>query len=512
MSLERAAAQIDDPAATRDDRPRLHLTPPAGWMNDPNGLIQWGGRFHVFYQHNPDAPHWDRISWGHAVSDDLVSWEHWPVAIEPDPSGADACGCWSGCIVDDAGTPTMLYTGVREDQGLRRASICLARSHDGLRTWDRGPNGPVIDGAPDGYAPDLFRDPFVWRDDKGWAMLVGAGAIDSADISQDTGAVLLYRSQDLVRWDFRGPFLSAADLPTTLDAGGPCWECPQLTWVGDQAVLILSIMDPAPDARPSHVIGITGRVDGDRFRPGSVTRLDAGPDFYAPAVMTVPGDGPLLFGWVPEDPPGPTDRRDWAGSMTTPRQVALGADGLPTILPASAFRALRGPVQSYGPHEIRSDDPPWPNAATPDRAFEAVAWIGATDRAAVVMELRDHRLAPEARIVFDSLARHVSITRRGSVDAGGPIAETSLVVPARAPGDHGIDLRLLVDGSMLEIFIDERISATLRLPTAAVTGERRLTVAVQHGQATIRLLDVWPLSRSPDQSGGGSAAVDVTST
>ncbi|MGP1673704.1 MAG: hypothetical protein ACTS8Z_00640, partial [Candidatus Limnocylindrales bacterium] len=109
------------PAIEREIRPRYHLTPPSGWMNDPNGPIFVDGRLHVFYQHNPDGPYWDRVHWGHAVSDDLVRWEHWPIAIAPETDGPDSFGCWSGCVVDADGTPTMLYTGIELVDGVRRA-------------------------------------------------------------------------------------------------------------------------------------------------------------------------------------------------------------------------------------------------------------------------------------------------------------------------------------------------------------------------------------------------------
>jgi beta-fructofuranosidase len=88
------------------NRPRVHLTAPSGWLNDPNGLIQWRGRFHVFYQYNPFSCSWGPPFWGHAVSDDLVTWQQLPIALRPTPGGPDQDGCFSGCIVDDgSGAP-----------------------------------------------------------------------------------------------------------------------------------------------------------------------------------------------------------------------------------------------------------------------------------------------------------------------------------------------------------------------------------------------------------------------
>src|SRR5438270_14066279 len=95
-------------------RPRYHFLPPSNWMNDPNGLIQWNGAYHLFYQYNPFAPVWGSIHWGHAVSADLVHWRDLPIALAPTPGSADEFGVFSGCAFDNDGAATILYTGVRK--------------------------------------------------------------------------------------------------------------------------------------------------------------------------------------------------------------------------------------------------------------------------------------------------------------------------------------------------------------------------------------------------------------
>src|SRR5947209_10067528 len=110
-------------------RPAFHFLPERNWMNDPNGLIEWQGQTHLFYQYNPHGAFPDTIHWGHAVSADRVHWQHLPIALAPTPGGPDAGGCWTGSAVDNAGLPTLIYTGVHPQV------VCLAASTDGLLTW-----------------------------------------------------------------------------------------------------------------------------------------------------------------------------------------------------------------------------------------------------------------------------------------------------------------------------------------------------------------------------------------
>ena len=168
-------------------RPGFHFVPPGGWLNDPNGVGQRDGIYHLFYQYNPHAAVHDRIHWGHATSRDLVRWHDEPVALVPGPDGPDADGCWSGVLVDDDDTPTLVYSGHRHGS---LDVMCLARGSADLREWRKDPTNPLLR-APDWLDLIAFRDHCVWRENGRWRQLIGAG------IRGVGGSALLFESDDL---------------------------------------------------------------------------------------------------------------------------------------------------------------------------------------------------------------------------------------------------------------------------------------------------------------------------
>src|SRR5258708_27947886 len=136
-------------------RPQFHLLPEKNWMNDPNGPIFWNGMYHMFFQYNPGAAVWGDMHWAHAVSPDMIHWKHLPIALAPTPGSDDAHGCFTGSALDDRGTASIVYTGVKsstlETATLRdgthtfREVQCLATSADAqLRTWTKWKN-PIIE-------------------------------------------------------------------------------------------------------------------------------------------------------------------------------------------------------------------------------------------------------------------------------------------------------------------------------------------------------------------------------
>lgn len=317
--------------------PVLHGRPPTGWINDPNGCGRIDGVWHVFYQLNPAAPTHGLIHWGHMSSPDLVRWTTEPVALAPRADGPDSAGCWSGSLVDDAGVPTLVYTGV-VDTSLH-SSVMLARSDRDLRTFTR--DEPPAAGMPADPSFTDVRDPYVFTVDGHRFAVQGAGR-------DGEGRVLVYDCDDLTRWSELGTLLSA-DHPVVADvAGADTWECPNLIKVGDDWVLIVSLLIRDPD-RPNHVVWILGdlTVDdhGPAFAPRAAGRLDEGPAFYAPQVGTSAGRA-VLWGWAWELARTAQQVSDvgWAGVLTFPRELGV-RDGRLVARPVPELDQLRaGPA------------------------------------------------------------------------------------------------------------------------------------------------------------------------
>lgn len=321
------------------DRPRFHIRPDAGWLNDPHGLAFLDGTYHVFFQYNPHAPVHDRIHWGHVTSPDLLTWTQQPVALVPRPHGPDAGGCWTGCLVPDG--PVIAYTAC--DAG-GQATTVLAHPTDptdpALSTW-RAEDTPVVGPVRLPGVTDV-RDPFVFSaHGHRWAVQ-GAGS--------DTGgaSVLVWQVDDLHRWDFRGTLVDVGDPVLGAVAPSQVWECPNLVRIGDDWVLLVCDLRHDGSHQMLGAVWAVGDVladgDGLRFVARTAGRLDEGTSLYAPQVLDDRAhDRVLLIGWAREL--GLDDAavaaQGWQGVLTLPRVLTVTDDTLVVSFAAELTR-LRG--------------------------------------------------------------------------------------------------------------------------------------------------------------------------
>jgi beta-fructofuranosidase len=466
-------------------RPLYHFLPPANWMNDPNGLIQWRGQYHMFYQCNPYHPYFGDMHWGHAVSPDLVHWNDLPIALEPTPGAADHFDCFSGCAVDAAGVPTLVYTGISEyPTGHRNrypvpltAQVqCIATGDDELLTWRRYAGNPVIT-APAELDLVGFRDPFVWREKGRWQALVGAG------IRGVGGSVLRYRSDDLRRWDYAGPLVSSGQIES-----GEMWECPNFFPRGEQHVLIVSSYPPRA------VRHLTGAYDGNAFTPRSKGLLHGEGCFYAPQTFRDARGRRLMFGWLPEGRTIDAQRRaGWAGVMSLPQVLSPGPSGGPWVEPAPEVDTLRKQNWQWRGSLTRETPAAWLNEVQGD-CLEIILRVEQSPDAGVwgLTLRRSPDGVEETRIEYEPVSRLLRIDRqRASLDPETDRSDATLVLDGSENAVR--ELRVFLDRSVIEVYTGGRCLTSRIYPTRLDS----LGVGLIHDAASlsIRALDIWTLGR-----------------
>ncbi|WP_225000228.1 glycoside hydrolase family 32 protein [Cesiribacter sp. SM1] len=348
-SSKQTTDEVVDNGTTKEAHRLLyHFTPPSGWMNDPNGMVYHDGEYHLFYQHNPDSTVWGPMHWGHAVSKDMVQWEHLPIALYPDSLGT----IFSGSAVVDlnntsglgtADNPPMvaIYT-YHNAEGERAGrndyqTQGIAFSLDRGRSWTKYESNPVL---PNPGIRD-FRDPKVsWNEEaQKWIM-----ALAVAD------HISFYSSKNLKEWQHE------SDFGQGIGAHGGVWECPDLFKMqvngsgAEKWVLLVSINPGGPNGG-SATQYFVGDFDGKRFVldeqfSADVDEkgiwIDYGRDNYAGVTWSnIPAeDGRRLFmGWMSNWKYAnvvPTEK--WRSAMTVARTLTLAET-------SEGLRLLSNPVE-----------------------------------------------------------------------------------------------------------------------------------------------------------------------
>ena len=418
-------------------RPRYHLMPRRGWMNDPCAPVFYRGRYHLFFQYNPGASVWGDMHWAHAVSVDMVHWTARPIALAPTPGGPDSFGVFTGSMVFDHGTPTILYTCVSPSskqlstlwgsQPPEREQQCLATPADArgaspdaaLDGWNKLPK-PVITTPPPGMQVTGFRDPVPWQEKDGsFYMLLASGQKGVG------GNVLLYKSADLRQWSFQHIFAegkaTGKQTEDTVDSG-EMWECPDFFPLGDRHVLIHS----TGTANGRETLWQTGRLDRRtmRWTPENEGVLNHGP-YYAPKTQTDAAGNRILWGWIEERrPEAEFAKAGWAGCMSLPRVLTI-RDGALRYAPADQVAGLR-------------------NGGTD---------TDAAARETVLEVVRGHASQPGYQ------SRSLRVTS-GS-DSAMRWNHATVLQPTELPASF--TLRCFIDHSVIEVFVGDRTVLTARV-------------------------------------------------
>ncbi|KJD40484.1 sucrose-6-phosphate hydrolase [Paenibacillus polymyxa] len=337
-NTKQAEEALKQAEAKMNKRYRLgyHIMAPANWINDPNGLIQFKGEYHAFYQHHPYDENWGPMHWGHVKSKDLVHWEHCPIALAP----GDACdldGCFSGSAVDNNGELTLIYTGhhyIDQPNNIFFQNQNVAVSTDGIHFTKLGQN-PVI-AEPPTDSSQHFRDPKVWKHEDTWYMILGNST------KEDLPRVILYTSPDLRTWTYHGVLLQGDKNM------GFMWECPDFFELNGKHIFMFSPQGIDAQGDKYNNLFQTGyyvgeyNYDSNEYKHGEFIELDNGHDFYAVQTFLDDQGRRIAIGWMDMwESDMPTKADGWSGALTIPRVITLGANNKLLMNPVEEMKLLR---------------------------------------------------------------------------------------------------------------------------------------------------------------------------
>lgn len=473
--------------------PHFHIAPPAGWMNDPNGLIYYKGQYHAFYQHHPYDENWGPMHWGHAVSDDLVHWQHLPIAIAPDQT-YDCDGCFSGSAIEHNGELCLIYTGhvvkrkpTAEVEEIIEQVQCLATSKDGIHFEKKG----VILEPEAGIMH--FRDPKVCQQDGLFWMVLGQRTLD------DIGQVRLYKSKDLKTWEFDQVLVQDIDPNVFM------LECPDFFELDGKWILMFSPQGYQPKGYQYLNKFQSGCIIG-QWAPNqpfkvekAFTEMDFGHDFYAPQSFLTADNRRVMFAWMDIwESEMPSKQDYWMGSLTLPRQLRLDKTLTVRNKPVDEIKALRN-LTSYQEKtnitltksryltEIPSAQceikllfdrkTMLANQKSQDMAERYGIEVAATkDGKQATLIYIDEQ---SQRLVLDRTLSGVTLKGYRSV----ALPQTDL-----------INLHIYVDNSSVEVFVNEdEYSLSTRIYPENLA-EREINLFAENGTAIFKQLEVWQLN------------------
>lgn len=471
-------------------RPAYHHTPLYGWMNDPNGMFYKDGMWHLYYQWNPYGSKWQNMTWGHSSSKDLVTWEHHPVAIEPNGLGAVFSG---SSVVDTDNTAgfgenavVSLYTsaGVSQIQS-------LAHSEDGGQIFEIYPGNPVITLESEARDPNMF-----WDAANGQWVLALAHALDHE--------MLFFTSPDLKNWTLQSAFGKG------IGAQDGVWECPDLfklkvDGTDEEKWVLVCNINPGGPFGGSATQYFVGDFDGKTFKPdadaeGNIPTkwMDYGKDHYATVSWSdAPDNRRVLLGWMSNwQYAAEVPTMQYRSANTLPREAGLfkGSDGRiymssspsPELVGLRDKETVRVSSKSVGSKAREFALP-----VTNDGVCEILLDLDC--RKSDSVDIRIANNAGEAvTLIYDASNHTLSFDRRSSgiVDFSQDFPAVT-VAPTFEIG-RKISLRIFIDRSSMEVFGNDGkfVMTNLVFPTKPYT---TLSIAADGGSARIENIKIYSI-------------------
>ena len=425
-------------------RPTYHFSPLYGWMNDPNGMVYKDGEYHLFYQYNPYGSKWGNMSWGHAISQDLVNWKHLPVAIAPDALGT----IFSGSAVVDfdntagfgAGAIIAIYT-----QNSDRQVQSIAYSTDNGRTFTKYENNPVLTSE----ARD-FRDPkvFWYENTKRWIMVLAVGQ-----------EMQIFSSPNLKDWTFESRFGEGQG------AHGGVWECPDLfelpvEGTNDKKWVLLCNLNPGGPFGGSATQYFVGTFNGKEFvneSPSKTKWMDWGKDHYATVTWSdAPDNSRIAIAWMSNwQYANDVPTSQYRSPNSVPRDLSLFTVDGETYLqsaPSPELLKLRD-ISKKRSFKVNGTRTIKDMIAGNEGAYEIELTIENQHADVIGFRLYNDK-GEEVDMQYDMKEKKFSMDRRKSGEVGFNENFPMLTWTTIESGKDELKLRLFVDKSSVEAFGD----------------------------------------------------------
>lgn len=464
-------------------RPVYHFTPAYGWMNDPNGMVYKDGEYHLFYQYNPYGSMWGNMHWGHAISKDLVSWEHQPVAISPDALGTIFSG---SCVVDTdntagfgAGAIIAFYTSASD-----RQVQSMAYSLDNGRTFQKYDRNPILTSTDRD-----FRDPKVfWHaDTKKWIMILAVGQ-----------EMQIYSSPNLKEWAYESSFGEGHGVHAGV------WECPDLFELPVRGTelkkwVLLCNINPGGPFGGSATQYFVGTFDGKTFTnesPNLTKWMDYGKDHYATVTWSnAPKDRKIAIAWMSNwDYANNVPTMQYRSANSVPRDLELFTRNGQTYLsslPSPEMLKLRGKAQKKGSFKVDRSHEINQLLANNNGTYELEIKFKNNNADVMSLQLFNSK-GEEVELYYNLLDNRFTMDRRNSGQTSfSKTFASATIAPISAQKEY--TLRLLIDRSSIEAFDGngEFVMTNLVFPEEPYN---RISFNAKGGSFTVTSFTVYDLS------------------
>lgn len=484
-------------------RPSFHGMPTAGWTNETHGATYYNGKYHVFFQKNPNGPYMSRLNWGHIVSDNLYKWEEDPTAISPEEA-YDKKGCWSGCVFTDdeltGGKPNIFYTAV--DYG--RATIAQAQpADDDLLNWSKKAGNPVVNGRPKGLTDD-FRDCFVFRNGTDLYMIVGSS-------KNGVGVTTLHKYDKSTKtWSNDGKLFFSG---SNANQDGTFWEMPNITKIGDKWLFTATPLNTGVGVRTLYWTGsinADGTFAPDSRTPKTVEMAGFSKDGYgllSPTIFQKDGKT-LMLGIVPDKLAGSENyKMGYAHTYSLPREISLDSKGNLIQKPFSGLAAMRSETSfmmtDFDLTAEKDLDP------VQGRSLELSAKfvVGNGDFGFSFLGNGDKKVTLTYQPNSGMLSLDMSgINRIVNDGVFGGVYNYALPTPV-AMGEE-MTLKVFVDHSIIDIFVNDTYAASVRVFPRDVDAVKA-TAFVKNGSVKMTSLEAYVLDEKRVASGISSAVSEA---